>query len=87
MEIPFAEYEKIKQMYEQQNADNFKSEQISYGIEWMIPALDENLWNNNGVEYHTLEMAKYIKATMDNENMKVRLVKYTKSIKREILND
>jgi hypothetical protein len=87
MEIPFAEYEKIKQMFEQQNADNFKSEQISYGIEWMIPALNENLWNNNGIEYHTLEMAKYIKATMDNENMKVRLVKYTKSIKREILND
>lgn len=87
MDIPFAEYEKVKQLYAQHNADNFKSLQETYTVEWMIPALDENLWNNNGVEYQTFEMAKYIKETMNNEHMKVRIVKYTKSIKRDILND
>jgi hypothetical protein len=85
MEIPTAEYEKIKQLYNQLNADNFKTEQVTYGIEWNIPVLDDGLWNNNGAEYQTLEMAKYIKETMNNENMKVRIVKYSKTIKRDIL--
>jgi hypothetical protein len=87
MEIPFEEYEKIKDLYTQHNAENFKTEQVTFGIEWTIPALEENMWNNNGIEYHTLEMAKYIKSTMNSEHMKVRIVKYTKSIKRDILND
>jgi hypothetical protein len=85
MEIPSGEYEKIKQLYNQFNAEDFKTEQVTYGIEWNIPVLDENMWNNNGVEYHTLEMAKYIKETMHNENMKVRIVKYSKTIKRDVL--
>jgi hypothetical protein len=85
MDPTFAEYEKIKQLYEQYNAEQFKPIQITYGIEWLIPTLDENTWNSNGVEYHTLEMAKHMKAQMSNEHIKIRIVKYTKNIKREFL--
>lgn len=85
MEASMAEYEKIKQLYSQYNADKFSPVQITYGIEWLIPALDQDMWQGNGVEYHTEDMAKYVKNTMNSEHMKVRIVKYTKTIKKEFL--
>jgi hypothetical protein len=85
MDAPLNEYEKIRELYTQYNADNFKTEHITYGVEWMIPTLDDTVWHGNGIEHQTLEMAKYIRNTMNTEHMKTRIVKYTKNIRREIL--
>jgi hypothetical protein len=85
MEASLAEYEKIKQLYSQYNASQFNPVQTTYGVEWLIPALDENMWQGNGIEYQTEDMARYVKSSMNNEHMKVRIIKYTKTVKREFL--
>jgi hypothetical protein len=43
MDAPLNEYEKIRELYTQYNADNFKTEHITYGVEWMIPTLDDTV--------------------------------------------
>lgn len=85
MDIPTEETEKLKHLYAQINADDFKPEQTTYGVEWNVPALDEKVWNNNGLEYQTLQMATYVRNAMTNEHMKTRIIKYNKTIKKEVL--
>jgi hypothetical protein len=59
--------------------------QTTYGIEWKIKALSGDWMFMNGAEYSDLQIVTNITDSMKNEHVDVRIVKFTKEVKREIL--
>jgi hypothetical protein len=59
--------------------------QISYGIEWKVNALSGDWMKMQGAEYNDLDVVLNMKKTMANDHIDVRIIKYTKEVKKEIL--